>query len=579
MEYPSKELQELIDSLVEIEKVLENIDTNITNDVALYERIYLLIKNKIGEIPEKNLFQTDLYFNAKQAILDSSIQETIKDTIAFLNKITPSNSNPNLEIFKKNFLERYEDIEIPLLQALDVENGIGYIAKDTSGVNDLIDDLAFPLSYSDFEIRWSAYQETIFKILLKAYKEEATCITLTTKDFDNIDFTDNNLPHSMAIKFDLIDASSGKINLEGIGGASATSLLGRFGHGDENLLEIINEITQHEVNRAQGSILAEIVHLPESRIGNILSRPTIRDFELPYLAKSSVPQDNQIEISDLYVSIQNGNIILRSKKRNKQIIPRLGNAHNFSFNALPVYQFLCDLQTQYYTKPALYFNWGNLASQFTFLPRVEYKNVILKAATWQLNAKDFEELTNKNNESKLNTVFNDFVKKFKLPRFFVLADGDNELLIDSNDEIAILAFVDSLKNRNSVQLKEILYNIEMPFIKDDSGNSFTNECIAILLNDGKETPLPDLDKINKIVQNEIASNYLPGNEWLYFKIYSGVKTGDYILTEKILPLVNDLLNDGSIQKWFFIRYYDTDNHIRFRVQLKNNDESDIVLKK
>jgi lantibiotic biosynthesis protein len=578
LDHPSNELGEAIDKLIEIEKSIGNIDANITNDIQDYEKTHQLIKYFIGEISETNLFQTDLYFQPKKAELDIAIQNSILEAVRFLNKITPSNPNSNIEKFKKNFMDRYEETEVPLLQALDVENGIGYTGKDNSGINDLIDDLMFPVSYSDFEMKWNSYQSKIFNILLKAFKEDTTCVTLTDQDFIDIDFTDDNLPHSMAVKFDLLDATSGKINIEGIGGASATSLLGRFGHGNEDLLQIINEITQHETTQAEGSILAEIVHLPESRIGNILSRPAMRAFEIPYLAKSGVPLDCQIAISDLYISIQNGNIILRSKKWNKQIIPRLGNAHNFGFNALPVYQFLCDLQTQYYTKTSLYFNWGPLASQFTFLPRVEYKNTVLKVATWQLNKKDFENLINQKNESKLNSDFSDFIKKFKLPQFFVLADGDNELLIDSNDEIAILAFVDAIKNRSTINLKEVIYNLDKPFIHDEDGNGFTNECIAVLLNEGKKTPVPNWDKINVKTENVVTQNFLPGNEWLYFKIYCGVKTADYILTEKLLPLANDLLDKGYIRRWFFIRYHDTDNHLRFRVQLKNNNESDIVLK-
>lgn len=577
-ENPSNELQTIIDELIQINSLLEIIDNSIIANENHYEEIYKLVKKNIGEVSETNLFQTDTYFVDKQATLDKSIQNSILDTIAFLNKITPSNPNSNLEKFRKNFYDRYEDQELPLLQVLDVENGIGYTGKNTSGANELIDDLVFPVSYADFEMKWTNYQAKIFNILLKAYKDEATVVTLNEKDFEDIDFTDANLPHTMAVKFDMLDAQTGKIHIDAIGGASAASLLGRFGHGSKELYEIMRQVTEHELELAQDNILAEIVHLPENRIGNILSRPAIREYEIPYLAKSSCEQEKQIAISDLYVSVQNGNIILRSKKLNKQIIPRLSNAHNFSHNALPVYQFLCDLQTQYFSKSALYFSWGTLASQFDFLPRVEYKNVVLHAATWQLNKKDFETLINEKDDSKLENLFIDFKNKNKLPDYFVVAEGDNELMIDTNNQIAILAFVDTIKKKSSIQIKEILYNFKEPLVKDELGNPFTNECITIVLNDGEKTLTPNFEKINNKEQCEVNADFLPGNEWLYFKIYCGVKTADYVLTEKIKPLAASFLNEGLINKWFFIRYHDTDSHIRFRVQLKNNTESDYVLK-
>jgi thiopeptide-type bacteriocin biosynthesis protein len=54
-----------------------------------------------------------------------------------------------------------------------------------------------------------------------------------------------------------------------------------------------------------------------------------------------------------------------------------------------------------------------------------------------------------------------------------------------------------------------------------------------------------------------------GSEWLYYKIYSGVKTADTIL-EKLHPIINELLKKGIISKWFFIRYRDPEDHIRLR---------------
>lgn len=55
-----------------------------------------------------------------------------------------------------------------------------------------------------------------------------------------------------------------------------------------------------------------------------------------------------------------------------------------------------------------------------------------------------------------------------------------------------------------------------------------------------------------------------GSQWLYYKIYTGVKTTDYILLEKLEPIISNLKNGKIIQKWFFIRYRDPDEHLRIR---------------
>jgi len=63
-----------------------------------------------------------------------------------------------------------------------------------------------------------------------------------------------------------------------------------------------------------------------------------------------------------------------------------------------------------------------------------------------------------------------------------------------------------------------------------------------------------------------------GSEWLYYKIYTGVQTTDIILLEKLGPIIFQLTKRKIIQKWFFIRYRDTDEHfrIRFLIDNKNN---------
>ncbi|WP_347220028.1 thiopeptide-type bacteriocin biosynthesis protein, partial [Chryseobacterium sp.] len=61
--------------------------------------------------------------------------------------------------------------------------------------------------------------------------------------------------------------------------------------------------------------------------------------------------------------------------------------------------------------------------------------------------------------------------------------------------------------------------------------------------------------------------FIPGNEWLYVKIYTGIKTSDIILEEAVIPLLQQLLQESLIKKWFFIRYNDPRIHIRLRFEL------------
>lgn len=67
------------------------------------------------------------------------------------------------------------------------------------------------------------------------------------------------------------------------------------------------------------------------------------------------------------------------------------------------------------------------------------------------------------------------------------------------------------------------------------------------------------------MKHEIQQTFLVGDNWLYYKIYTGEKTSDTILKEIILPITEELLLQNIVQKWFFIRYEDPDHHIRLRL--------------
>lgn len=70
-----------------------------------------------------------------------------------------------------------------------------------------------------------------------------------------------------------------------------------------------------------------------------------------------------------------------------------------------------------------------------------------------------------------------------------------------------------------------------------------------------------------------------GSEWIYYKIYTGVNTADYILTEKLNPIITSLIENKIITKWFFIRYNDPDDHIRIRFNCESVDNVTDVINK
>jgi len=79
------------------------------------------------------------------------------------------------------------------------------------------------------------------------------------------------------------------------------------------------------------------------------------------------------------------------------------------------------------------------------------------------------------------------------------------------------------------------------------------------------------------MDNGIKRTFILGDPWIYYKIYSGAKTSDYILTEIIKPAAEKLLATGIIDKWFFIRYADPKHHIRVRFHFNNPENVRLII--
>ncbi len=79
--------------------------------------------------------------------------------------------------------------------------------------------------------------------------------------------------------------------------------------------------------------------------------------------------------------------------------------------------------------------------------------------------------------------------------------------------------------------------------------------------------------------NKVQRSFILGDNWLYYKIYTGTKTADAILLEVIQPIAASLIEENIIDQWFFIRYTDPKYHLRIRFHCKDASKIGIVISK
>lgn len=463
-----------------INSIVDKIDS-LNHPDELNEANAAFIKEKIAELniqfDEKFLLQTDLYAKTAHSTLNKNAIKKLSKAIDFLGKIQELDVNQNLENFKTAFQKRYESKEMPLALVLDTETGIGYLQN--LGMNDsnpILDKFSISkekvLNRQEF---WSKKDYVLEKLVQKCLANRSTTLTLKEEDFNPINPKNRIFPATFSAMIEVINQNGEEIVvLDSLGSLSALKLIGRFCNGSEEINQLAKEIVVKEAIIYKDAILAEIAHIPESRTGNILRRPILRAHEIPYLANSVLPVENQISIDDLMVSVKSNNIFLRSKKLNKEIIPCLSNAHNYSSNALPIYQFLCDLQGQK-VNPVYKLDWGILKYHYNDFPRVVYQRVILAKAKWYVYAEELKEID-------FSTNFTDWKSKKQIPRYVTIVSGDNTLLLDLENKICYEMMQKTIKSHGKVILEEFLFD-EDSIAKDHYSRSYVNQLIISFYNE------------------------------------------------------------------------------------------------
>ena len=476
-------LKEETTFLQSIKKQLLVLEQTLVPSEKNYEAIKDLIQ-KIGvDYDEKYLFQTDLNTTASINTLSTSSQKKVFQAICFLNGIQKQKKSENHTSFIKAFTQRYESREMSLATVLDTETGIGYLQNsEMNDTHEILEQFSFKSKVQESVSQsWSSFDFIMEKKLKECIFKNEIVVSLSEKDFPDFDPTWNNAPATFSVMIEIaLHQEKEMLSIESSGDVSAAKLLGRFCNGNDAIYNLTNEIVTKEAACHSDKILAEIVHIPESRTGNILRRPVLRAFEIAYLANSAATQDYTINLNDLMISIRNNKIILRSKKHNKEVIPCLSNAHNYSTKSLPIYHFLCDLQSQD-VKPIYSFTWGILETHYDFFPRVDYNGVLLSKSKWIVSKTEIMPFYTMDG-NQLFEAFSIWRKQRNIPRFVNWAYFDNTLLLDFEQEIRVQLFLKSVVNHAKITLEEFLFT-EESVVKNTNGENFANQFILSFYKD------------------------------------------------------------------------------------------------
>lgn len=515
-----------------------------------------------GQAAPHPAVQADAWFANPSVRLGPAFRDQLTRLADALLPLARHPDVPALARFRQRFTDRYGEREVPLLEVLDPDLGVGYDAAPP--LVPWLDEIAWPTAAEPAAA--DSRQPTLVRLYAEALAGGRRTVALTDADLAALRSSDapTAWPPS-AYLLGRILAEPGTSHTPWLyfvaaGGPSAANLLGRFAHLSPDLATVLRNHLDQEQEAYPADVLAEIIHLPEAGLGNVLQRPPLRGWEIPVVSRSALPLERQLPLDDLLVSVENGQrVVLHSRRLGRAVRPRLATAHNFT-TGLAHYRFLCDLQTQ---DDALHvvWDWGALRTA-PFLPRVNYHGVVLSRATWQTEAGRFDP------KLPLEAQLRDWLARWNVPRRVVLTEADHELLLDLKNPLTPPLLAQALAQQRRLTLTEAL-------LPEPGFCAFINEVVFPLENPRTPQSAPAKPVVND-TRRDVRRSFPPGSRWLYLKVYGGAAALDAYLRRYLPPLLERLRGTGLLEGWFFIRYADPAFHLRLRFRAVEGREADLL---
>jgi hypothetical protein len=578
-------LEELVDQLRRLAaarsalEVLNQVRADLTainaHSQAIPPAHYRGVADRLRTLPAAidlaRLFQVDLVKPAPDATLGAAHLEEIARGVTILQRLARPRPPElqDLQRFRDTFVARYEAQEVPLVEALDAEAGVGFAANFPPAAS-LLEGIDLP-GPAEVGLTWTKQDDYLLRRIIEAATHGRQEIVLTLEDLDPLAADDAlPLPDSFAVVAAIAALAGGteddfQILFLGGYGSSGARLMGRFCYADDVLHGHVQNYLRAEEALDPEAIFAEIVHVPDrQRLGNILFRPVLRGYEISFLGRSGARPDQQLPLSDLLVSVVGDEVRLRSARLGRRVIPRLTTAHAFGIGGHVLYRFLCTLQMQGRVV-SLGWDWGAL-QRLPFLPRVVTGRLVLTRARWQLDGPEPKALGAGGFEG-----VQAWRERRRLPRFVELVEGDNLLPVDLDNLLSVEMFLDLVQKRDEVLLIEMFPPPELLCVTSPEGR-FVHELLVPFIRKAESARGKEEVRGSGVLQPSSSllfpreRRFSPGSEWLYAKLYTEPIAVDQLLREVVRPLVSDLQAAEAVDRWFFVRYGDPDWHLRLRFQ-------------
>lgn len=513
--------------------------TNLLLDI--YQKMSSLVENE-------NYLQVDLLSDSKVK-LNVQHKKELERFANFIGNTQKSVRRSYLDDYRDKFIEKYGvDQEVPLLELLDPTFGIGAPYGYVHPKSNFYENEPLTEFYSTQE------QSKYLSEYIHSIRENIDIDLEKFEDYYQLEENNKFNLQGLELFFNIVEIN-GKLvfSLSNIvGGSDIGSASGRFSILSDELRKYQKSLLDfiEEEDSTKKITSCEIEFIPENlRHRNIMRTMNVRDKTLSLFTNNS---KKQIHLKDIYIGINNEEKFYAKDITNNEIVKfHVTNMYNkmlFCNEIRFLYEISLDIDS-------INLPWELIYSNFDYVPRIMFGDIIVAPARWKICKGDIEKL------SDINTFF---INK-RIPQKFYLINGDNRILLSRkdklDDEFIKNELIKKLKKDSIVELQEYIQDFGI-FTKEVTDR--VADVVIPFVNNVKK----DIDITAHAKRIDIESREkLPFDEWLYLKLYMGDNRQNEFIKE-YLPNIQEVV-DSYQGELFYLRYADPNSHIRLRMKCDN----------
>lgn len=528
----------LFEQLSDVQRLLQTYQAReIGEGISVYQS---LIKQMQAICSSSRYIVVDLLLNEDDftpEIDETQVQQLIRD-LSFLTSFqTLSEYHKAWDDFQIAFLNQYGLFcEVRVVELIDQDFGIGIPS--------------FQQHESRLTESGEAYSAYLISLIQDALLSGSSAVRLSEEHISIIKKLlkydeANKIDCGLDVKFSILheDGEKKYVLMGNSFGSPGGSFRGRFRLPRDQKKKIVPY-------RSDDEVCAEIHVIPNNRYKDLGVSTYEPDYQIVF---NTVDTGHPtLPLDDLVMGMDESGLYLKSRTLNKKVLPVSTHMLFYSnFNEDRLLLFL-SLFGRYKSRTPADFHLA-LAYQLHFVPRIEYKNIILSLKRWNINVALMKETIKQKKINETEYVA-EWLQRYRVDQYVYILKGDMTLPVKTDTALGIQLIVNELK---SVGQYPILTLLEAPELNEKNKKGYFRDYIITSL------PQPtDKQKLQSTPEDCWQEQADYDLSWVYFNIY--YRQGK---REQTLSQCLHLLQQHDFEHYFYLFYLDEEGeHIRIRFQ-------------